>query len=187
MWRALIIAAAAFTISWTPVPPAEMIDGVRVYRAAAAGNWAMIADLPPADTMFTDTTVVMNRRYYYMVRSYRADSLSPPSRIVVGTRFGNAGDPMVAAFWVGVNDSVLYSVNLPETPWTIEYFDRGNYDALSIVADVDYVVPFGVVNVSDFSVFGGTHDQSDVPIFQSIYGEQSRYFPVFFKRTEVAP
>lgn len=188
MWHAMIIAAASFIISWPPVPSAEMADGMRVYRATAAGDWAMIADIPAPDTMYTDTAAVMNRRYYYMIRSYRADSLSAPSRIVVGTAFGNGFDPLVEWFWTGENNAVLYSVYLPDTPWDIEYNDAGWYDALSITADVDVAAPFGVVNLSDYSFFGESFtDSTDASDILNIYGKRSRYFPVFFKRTEVAP
>lgn len=141
MFRALIIAAASFTISWQPIPPAENADGVKVYRATNTGIWGLIATIDVPDTFHIDSTAVFNRRYYYVVRSFGDAGLGPHSRIVVGTDFGRAGDPLVAHFWVGVNDSVLYSIHLSDTWRLVEYHDRGFYDALSITSPTERYFP----------------------------------------------
>ena len=55
-----------------------------VYRAPeAAGPFALIANVPPSKTSYTDATVVPGRQYFYRVTAINAAGMeSPPSAIV---------------------------------------------------------------------------------------------------------
>jgi hypothetical protein len=75
-------------VKW--VDDSQNEDGVIVQRSSDGINWTTIATLPPNSTNHTDTTTLLDDRYYYRVQHTNYVGVSPYSNIAVSQRQGPA-------------------------------------------------------------------------------------------------
>ncbi|MCO6482794.1 MAG: hypothetical protein J5I62_08370 [Flavobacteriales bacterium] len=64
------------TIHWHPSASEDAVRQQVLRQADSTGTWQRMADLPPADSAYSDTTVVPGARYAYTLETFDAGGLS---------------------------------------------------------------------------------------------------------------
>jgi predicted esterase len=100
--RAEATGAKSIALKWNDRANNE--TGYQVWRAVSGGSYTQIATLAANTVSYTDTTLAVNKKYYYKVRAVRSTVFSDYSNSAAATTVG---------FKIQVNFSELLSAPLP--------------------------------------------------------------------------
>lgn len=168
-------SSSQINVSWKK---SSRSDGYRIYRKVVGKSWEFVADVPKAQTSYSDTKVSANTKYVYTVRPYKKGGnvkymaavkqskqvTTPKAPIITGNSNTTVSQSKFTAAQKDVMKKILYAV---ETGGQV--YGNANYGAFTEAytnSSIEYAITIGA------GQWYGTEAQRLLKLIRETMGEE---------------
>lgn len=168
-------SSSQINVSWKK---SSRSDGYRIYRKVVGKSWEFVADVPKAQTSYSDTKVSANTKYVYTVRPYKKGGnvkymaavkqskqvTTPKAPIITGNSNATVSQSKFTAAQKDVMKKILYAV---ETGGQV--YGNANYGAFTEAytnSSIEYAITIGA------GQWYGTEAQRLLKLIRETMGEE---------------